>query len=597
MGMWEGASAFVHRLLWTLDRYNLLQVAVAAAVVLSSTKAGMHLYKRQKRNQLLQKMKARGQRAKRRINELREELKTCKINADVTTWGIQQLHAALQAGHVTATEVLRAYQAKALEVNDRTNAITDVIKSAVTRAAQLDKLPAEQRGPLHGIPISLKETCGLEGFDCTAGFGELIDIPLDKDSNLVKVLKSKGAVPFIRTNIPQGMRSYSCCNAIYGESKNPHNPERCTGGSSGGEAAMIAGQGSILGIGSDLGGSVRNPAHFCGITSLKPTAGRLGNYGNFNASTPNGQTLVLTTDGPMGRDVDTLVHLLRATMGPSLWELEPHTVPLPFNEEMFSSTRPLRIGYYVSDNITRPLPAVERAVSWAVKTLEARGHTILKFDPKSYGLDAFGAYLFKAMLADQGQGYDELLKYDNSFEPMVGFWQMGKLPDWIRFSIAKSMERNADNVTSYTLNQGQIKNVGEYFQLALDLQEFQQDYIKHWKQQELDVMICPPWPASSTKLDLIAKVVVGGTYTIIWNVMNFPAGVVPVTKVTPSDVEKALDPSTYPAKHLQEKLFQADAQGSEGLPIAVQVAGLPYKEEMVLRVMAELEAAAKSEAD
>lgn len=596
MSVWEVASNFVHRLLKPMDGQNILHAAVAAVVVLLSTKAGMHLYNRQRRCQLLLKMKDRGQRAKKGIEELREELKTCQVNTDIPNWNIKQLHAALQDGTVSAVEVLRAYQTKALEVNEQTNAITDVIKSAVALAIQLDKLPPGQRGPLHGIPISLKEACGLEGLDCTAGFGELVDIPLKKDSNLVKVLKSKGAVPFIRTNVPQGMRSFHSYNAIYGLTRNPHNPERSTGGSSSGEGAIIGGQGSILGIGSDLGGSVRNPAHFCGISSLRPTAGRLGNHGNFSVNI-DGQTMVPNTDGPMARDVDTLVHLLKAILGPSLWELEPHVAPLPFDEEVFSSTRPLRIGYYVSDNNTRPLPAVERAINWAAKTLESHGHTVLKFDPKTYTYEAFNEYLFKAILADQGQAYDHLLKYDKTCSVMLDFWAFGKLFDWLRPLAARSAARAKQNVTHGALAAKPIRSVSEWFKRTIEHQDFQQEFIKYWKQQRLDAVICPTWPGSATKIELAPHVTACGTYTVIWNVMNFPAGVVPVTKVTASDVKKTLDPSTYPAFYQQEKDLQADARGSEGLPISVQVAGLPYTEETVLRVMAELEESARSESE
>ncbi|KAK3793142.1 hypothetical protein RRG08_024974 [Elysia crispata] len=593
MSLWREAAEILLRVFNSLNNYSILHVAIAAAAILTSTKAGMYVYKRQRRQQLKLKMQARGQRSKTDIEELRAELKTLQINTAIPTWSITELHAAVQAGEVTATEVLRAYQAKALEVNDRTNAITDVIKSAVTRAAQLDQLPPEQRGPLHGIPISLKEACGLEGLDCTSGFGELIDIPLKTDSNLVKVLKSKGAVPFVRTNIPQGMRSFGCSNGIYGVTKNPHNQARAPGGSSGGEGAIIGGQGSIIGIGSDLGGSVRNPAHFCGIVSLRPTAGRLGNYGNFNASTSNGQTLVINTDGPMARDVAALVHVTRAVLGPSLWELEPHVAPIPFNEQMFSSTRPLHIGYYVSDNNTRPVPAVERAVLWAVSALRAQGHTVEKFDVKSYNLEAFCNFLFRALAADQGQGYDKLLQYDNSSEAMLGFYAFGTMSDWMRPYVAKSLERDDDNVQSASFAAGGIRTIAEWFQANLDLQEFQQKFVADWKQHKLDIMISPPWPSPANKIETIDKIVACGTYTAVYNVLNFPAGIVPVTKVTPKDVQNAIDPKVYPAKYKQEKILQADAQGSQGLPIAVQVAGLPYTEERVLRVMAELEAAAK----
>ncbi|GFR86094.1 fatty-acid amide hydrolase [Elysia marginata] len=188
--------------------YNAHPTELTAALVAGSISvmSGFYVYKLHKRRELRVKMEARGARAKRDIEELKQELKGLKINGAIVKMSFQQLQEALQSGKLSASEVLRAYQVKALEVNDRTNAITDVIKSAKVQAAKLDTLDPSLRGPLHGIPISLKETCGLKGLDCTSGFPELIDIPLKEDSPLIQVLKLKGAVPFIRTNIPEGMR-------------------------------------------------------------------------------------------------------------------------------------------------------------------------------------------------------------------------------------------------------------------------------------------------------------------------------------------------------------------------------------------------------
>ncbi|RUS92119.1 hypothetical protein EGW08_000143, partial [Elysia chlorotica] len=121
MSLWQEASALLHRLFNTFGNYHILQIAVAAAAIVTSSKAGVYVYTRQRRRQLMLKIQARRQKTKQGIEELREELKNIQINPDIPTWGISQLHTALQSGHVTATEVLRAYQAKALEVNERTN--------------------------------------------------------------------------------------------------------------------------------------------------------------------------------------------------------------------------------------------------------------------------------------------------------------------------------------------------------------------------------------------------------------------------------------------------------------------------------------------
>ncbi|RUS72450.1 hypothetical protein EGW08_019782, partial [Elysia chlorotica] len=439
MAFQSAVAGLYDRLQNAVDCCNAHPIEVTAAILASgiAVVSGFGAYKMHKCRELRLKMEARGERSKRDIDELKQELYGLKINESIAKMSFQELQEALQSGKLSASEVLRAYQAKALEVNDRTNAITDVIKSAKVHAAKLDMLDPSQRGPLHGIPISLKETCGLKDLDCTSGFPEMIDIPLKEDSPLIQVLRLKGAVPFIRTNIPQGMRSFACFNGIFGETKNPHNPSRGPGGSSGGEGAIVGGLGSILGVGSDIGGSVRIPACFCGHASLKPTCGRIGWLGNFNPGTVNGQNIIITTDGPMGRDVTSVVQFMRAVLTPDLWTREVLIPPVPFREEIFTGRRPLRIGYFIHNGCMQCVPAVERAVLMAKSALEGLGHTLVPFDVKPKALHAFSRHFLPLLMADNGACYDELLRYDNSCELMGVFYKLCKMPNWLRRLVGK----------------------------------------------------------------------------------------------------------------------------------------------------------------
>jgi len=131
------------------------------------------------------------------------------------------------------------------------------------------------KGPLHGLPVSIKEQIAVKGIDSTIGFAKFCFKPLDHDAPLVTALKELGAIPFCKTNVPQSVLTYGCGNPIFGETVNCLNSKLSPGGSSGGEACLIGGGGSVLGIGSDVGGSLRIPAHFCGITTLKPTRARM----------------------------------------------------------------------------------------------------------------------------------------------------------------------------------------------------------------------------------------------------------------------------------------------------------------------------------
>lgn len=111
----------------------------------------------------------------------------------------------------------------------------------------------------------------MKGYDCCVGLSKLLGAPKDKDCTLVSTLFELGAVPFALTNIPQGLLTFHCTNPVYGTTKNPHNLDRTPGGSTGGDAALLAAGGSLFGTGGDLGGSLRIPSSMCGLVSIKPT--------------------------------------------------------------------------------------------------------------------------------------------------------------------------------------------------------------------------------------------------------------------------------------------------------------------------------------
>lgn len=593
----DRAVAFVNdRVNATMGNYSyVVGVAAAAAVCVPTT---YFLYGRYMRGRMDQKMKERAKRSQDNMRELRENLTkhAAIIDENLVQMSFRDLHRGLQSGEISATAALRSYQAKALEINDEINAITDIITDANEAASKLDTLQSSQRGPLYGIPISLKETCGIKGQDCTAGFGEMIDVPWKEDSVLVKVLKTQGAVPFIRTNLPQGMRSFACANPIYGVTCHPHVKSRAPGGSSGGEGAIIGGGGSILGVGSDIGGSIRIPACFCGIYSLKPTCGRLSLIGNFATGTFGAQKLVPSTDGPLGRDVESLVQFMEAVLCQEHFRLDPSVPPIPFRRNMYENRKPLRIGYYVYDECTRCVPAVERAVVLAKTTLEKLGHTLVETKPyKSFY--SFHKILMPAFVGDDAERFKDLLKYDTSCSVMYGLYKFHRKPYYERWFWAKLQElQGYDPMNTEAMKREQLRTITDWLLKTSETKKFKKEFNEKWQEQGLDAVICPCMPSVALTTGVDGQLLSTVTYTSLYNVVNFPAGVLPITKVTKSDVTKTMDPSFYEAKTGIEKIIQADSEGTEGLPVGIQVVGLPYTEEMVLRLMKELDSALKSEA-
>src|SRR2546421_8486815 len=185
---------------------------------------------------------------------------------------------------ISSSELVTAHLERIQEVNPSINAVTDLLAdSALLEAKAADRMLAagNARGPLHGVPFSIKDSIDVEGRTTTAGTtGRKYAPPALQDATLVRRLRANGGIPIAKTNLADLLFAFETDNLIFGRSNNPYDLSRTPGGSSGGESALIAACGSPLGLGSDSAGSVRLPAHFCGIASIKPTSGRLPRTGH-----------------------------------------------------------------------------------------------------------------------------------------------------------------------------------------------------------------------------------------------------------------------------------------------------------------------------
>ncbi|NWQ60292.1 VDHAP protein, partial [Neopipo cinnamomea] len=218
---------------------------------------------------------------------------------------------------------------EALDVNREVNCLTDFIHGCEDQLQKLKK--QKEKGLLYGIPISIKDHIDCKGHISFGGMVKFLGQVKEEDSVIVQVLKHQGAVPFVKTNIPQTMINYDCSNLIFGQTLNPLNHQKSPGGSSGGEGALIAGGGSILGIGSDIAGSIRLPSSFCGLCGLKPTGNRI------SPPACSDRIFVLAVTamvGPMARDVDSLALCMRALLCEEMFRLDPTVPPIPFDEEV-----------------------------------------------------------------------------------------------------------------------------------------------------------------------------------------------------------------------------------------------------------------------
>jgi amidase len=258
---------------------------------------------------------------------------------------------AIRNGDTSALELVNAHLRRIERVNPGLNAVVEVLDESAREAARrvdLRRSWSEELGPLAGVPFSIKDSIEVLGTVCTAGtLGLQAAVPSGRDATLVARLRNAGAIPIARTNLPDLLFAFEADNLIRGRTNNPYDRSRTSGGSSGGEAALIAACGSPLGLGSDAFGSVRLPAHFCGISSIKPTSGRLPRTGHVPPA--GGWIEAVWQIGPMARHVEDL-----CTVMPFLAQPDGHdhtVIPMPLGDPAAVRMNNLRVAFFTDNGI------------------------------------------------------------------------------------------------------------------------------------------------------------------------------------------------------------------------------------------------------
>ncbi|XP_007977090.1 fatty-acid amide hydrolase 1 isoform X2 [Chlorocebus sabaeus] len=491
---------------------------------------------------------------------------------------LPQLVQKLHNRELSPEAVLFTYVGKAWEVNKGTNCVTSYLADCETQLSQ-----APRQGLLYGVPVSLKECFTYKGQDSTLGLSLNEGAPAECDSVVVHVLKLQGAVPFVHTNVPQSMFSYDCSNPLFGQTVNPWKSSKSPGGSSGGEGALIGSGGSPLGLGTDMGGSIRFPSSFCGICGLKPTGNRLSKSGLKGCV--YGQEAVRPSVGPMARDVESLALCLRALLCEDMFRLDPTVPPLPFREEIYTSSQPLRVGYYETDNYTMPTPAMKRAVLETKQSLEAAGHTLVPFLPSNipHALETLST---GGLFSDGGHTFLQNFKGDFVDSCLGDLVSILKLPQWLKGLLAFLVKPLLPRLSAFLSNM-KSRSAGKLWELQHEIEVYRKTVIAQWRALDLDVLLTP---MLGPALDLNApgKATGAVSYTMLYNCLDFPAGVVPVTTVTAED-EAQMEHYRGYFGDIWDKVLQKGMKKSVGLPVAVQCVALPWQEELCLRFMREVE--------
>lgn len=432
---------------------------------------------------------------------------------------------------ISSVELVTAELAYIDEVNPALNAAIEILReSALAAARQVDA--TRPTGPLAGVPFSIKDSIEVAGTVCSAGtLGYRENAPSDHDATLVGRLRSAGGIPVVRTNLPDLLFAFESDNLIFGRTNNPYNPDRTSGGSSGGEAALIAACGSPFGLGSDAAGSVRLPAHYCGIATIKPTSGRLARTGHVPPA--GGWIEMLWQIGPMARRVEDLWTMMPILLGPD--GADRTVVPMPFQGRVDHALPKLRVAFFTDNGIlaadadtAATVKAAATALADVVQCIEERRPPMVE---RSYDLE------MELLGVDGGDGLRAFAQSIGSrrTHPLLEGW-LGKL-ETCRTDIA-----------------GFAKYWAALDEFRLSMYGFLEDF---------DVLLSPvsfsPAVPHGTSID--RDVFPGFSYTMTHNLTGWPAAVVRC------------------------------GTSREGLPIGVQIAAAPWREDIALAVADYLESA------
>src|SRR6201987_2085926 len=299
---------------------------------------------------------------------------------DLTFLSAVAMAEQIRKQNISPLDLADAHLTKIERLNPQLNAFVHLDMDRVrseARNAEAAVMSWKKLGPLHGIPISIKSSLDVAGLRCEAGTRLRAGYVATEDAPLVARLRNAGAIVLGVTNTPELLMAWETGNLLYGRTNSTWDLNRTPGGSSGGEAAAIASGMSAGGVGSDGGGSIRVPAHFSGISELKPTPGRIPSTGHFPPS--GGPFALLGVVGPMARTVADLKILFEVMQGPDDGDTCAAPVPLrwPKDEEL----KQLRIGYFEDDGRTPVDPEVRKAVSTSAEALSRAGFHVEPFRP------------------------------------------------------------------------------------------------------------------------------------------------------------------------------------------------------------------------
>ncbi|KAI9796187.1 MAG: hypothetical protein M1833_006438 [Piccolia ochrophora] len=478
---------------------------------------------------------------------------------------VQDVHKGL----LEPIDILRSYGKAAFRAHDKTNCLTEVL---LPEAEEWAKTRIHRTGPLAGIPVSLKDSVVVGGFDATVGYSSKTGKPYTEDGAIVRLLKDAGMLPY----------------KVWGRTLNPYNPNFSPGGSTGGEAALLALGGSRIGIGSDVAGSVRVPAHFSGIYALRCSTGRWPKSGS-STSMP-GQEGVQSVFSPMARTMNDLTYFSKSILSMKPWTYDHSVHPLPWRDDLYNSSKAsshLRIGVMESDGKpSLPFLYPPNLSDPSRPLASSKTHTITPVHPPS----PFRALRLASLLLNSDgcttfRGPLRTLESSDPGAAQLSFYASLPRPlRYLYYLFVKHVRR--DPVWADLLRDFGPKTSAQLWRLVAEREAYRAEWHRWWDDVAIDVLLTVPNATPATRHGGMRQAVSSCGYTFLFNLLDYTAGVLPVTHV-----DRAFDalPPSFDTSSLNGVARGAyalyDADEMHGLPVGVQVVGRRLEEEKVLGVM------------
>jgi Asp-tRNA(Asn)/Glu-tRNA(Gln) amidotransferase A subunit family amidase len=491
------------------------------------------------------------------------------VTTDPTTLSASDLAKSIAAAHLSVVDAVEAHIARIEQVNPQLNAVVVPLFDEARRLAQqADLTPPSERGQLHGVPVTVKECFDVAGTPSTAGLTVRSAHRAASDAPLVARLRQAGAIILGKTNVSQLLMFVETDNPMYGRTNNPLSADRSAGGSSGGEGAIVAARGSALGIGTDIGGSVRVPAHCCGIHSIKPTPGRLSVGGTVDIIGAAAREAIPDSGGLLARHVSDLRLALNVLS------------PLPESE---AALRELRIGVYDDDGFFPASPAIRRAVREAAAALSDRGFQVVPFTPPDVN-EALA--IFYGLFGSDGGELWRVQLNGGIVDPRIkDLLMLAGMPALARPAIAGLLRIQGQRRLASIMGTAGKADAARVTSLTARRDAYRRAFSSAMAADGVDVLLSPPCAVPAFRHGATRELGPASvSYTCLYNLLAYPAGVVSTTFVREDEV------ATRPRS--REKMLEAARlidEGSAGLPCGVQVAAGPGREDEVLSVMAALE--------